>query len=199
MGTVKKIAILIMAAGGSKRLGRAKQLLPFKGGILLDRTIEESIASNIGEVYVVLGAYQTEISSRIQSDHQVNLLINKNWEEGLSNSIAYGISQLESKDIKGVIILLGDQIYLDKKVLLKLSKFISSSSARIIISEYKEGSGPPSFFDSSLFPELMQLQGDEGAKEIVKKYKAEVKKIYFEKGYLDIDEECDVKLLEELE
>jgi len=187
-----------MAAGGSKRLGRAKQLLPFKDGFLLEHTIKESVASNIGEVFVVLGAYQKEIYSKLQIEN-VQILLNENWEEGLSSSIAFGISKIASNDLRGVVIVLADQLYFHRNILVELKKLIEESKNRIIISTYKKGSGPPSFFDASLFSELMDLKGDLGAKEIVKKYKSEVAKISFEKGYLDIDEKGDLKLLEEFD
>lgn len=184
-----KTPILILAAGSSSRLGEPKQLLPFKGGTLLSHTIQECIASNLGEVYVVTGAYYKSVSTSIQG-LDCRIFFNPNWSEGLSTSIAFGISQLPS-DAEACYLVLGDQPYFTKVILEKIKTSLKTNAARIILSRYDKGQGPPAYFEASLFEEMKTLRGDDGAKAIVKKYKKEVQFIGFSLGYLDVDVPVD--------
>jgi molybdenum cofactor cytidylyltransferase len=189
-----KIAILIIAAGASRRLGQPKQLVPFRDTFLLNQIIQECQASEVGTIYIVLGANAEQIQPRLSDD--LSIFYHKNWSQGMGTSIAFGIKQLISKDYDGVIIVLGDQPFFSSFLLKKITQKRTETNGKIILSEYEKGMGPPSFFEKSLFSELSMLKGDLGAKTMIKKYKEEVQRISFPKGYIDIDTPEDLKIIQ---
>ena len=188
-----KIAILIIAAGASRRLGQPKQLLNYKKSFLLNYIIQECKASKIGDVYVVLGANYEQIQPKLDND--ITVLINDNWQKGMGNSIAFGFQKLIQEDYEGVIIAVGDQPFFSQNILQSIIGKQNNTNSSIIISKYKIGQGTPCFFDKKLFSELVKLQGDIGAKPIIKKYKDYVQMINFPKGNIDIDTIDDLKYL----
>lgn len=192
----EKIAILIIAAGASARLGQPKQLLPFRGTFLLNYVLNECLSSELGDVFVVLGANRAAIENRL-TDSPCALLYPPNWQNGMGNSLAFGITAIAKKSYTGVIVLLADQPFFNHENLAAIVKKRAESNAPIVLSKYKKGIGPPSFFDAALFPEMQKLQGDIGAKPIVQKYKSLVVTVDFEQGNLDIDTPEDLKYLAE--
>lgn len=190
---MNKVAILIMAAGSSSRLGQAKQLIPYKEGTLLSYTIDECLASGLGDVSVILGANEEIIRPSIQG--RCAYFYNPNWKNGLGNSIAFGVKQIQNENLNGVIIVLGDQPFFTKEILHQLILKKIETNASLVLSKYENDQGPPTYFSNNLFQELMVLEGDDGAKAVVQKHKDKVQKIAFEKGYIDIDKPEDLKWL----
>ncbi len=183
-----ELAILILAAGNSSRLGHAKQLVPYRGKPLLQHVIDHAKESQLGEVYVVLGAWYQELKSEISA---VNILRNENWQQGMGSSVATGVAAL-SPHIKGVIILQCDQPYLSASYLVEFAEYISD---KILISDYGLASGPPSYFPAEYFDALIKLDGEKGAKAIIKEHMGKVTKVPFPEGSIDIDTEEDLKHL----
>ncbi|MEO0528512.1 MAG: nucleotidyltransferase family protein, partial [Bacteroidota bacterium] len=109
--TEHNIAILILAAGGSTRMGNTiKQLLPWKNTTLLGHAISEAKASNALEVMVVLGAHAHRIRKEI-NEEEVLTAIHVDWESGLGSSLAFGMRQLWNRNtpLEGVLVMLVDQ------------------------------------------------------------------------------------------
>ncbi|MFK7949259.1 MAG: NTP transferase domain-containing protein [Saprospiraceae bacterium] len=188
-----KTAILIIAAGASRRLGQPKQLLNYKNTFLLNYIIQECKAGEIGDIYVVLGANQEQIKSKLSND--ISIFINDNWQKGMGNSIAFGMQNIINKDYDSVIIAVGDQPFFSRTILQSIIGKQSNTNSSIVISKYEKGRGTPCFFNENLFSELIQLKGDIGAKPIIKKYKHQVEMIDFPKGNIDIDTIDDLKYL----
>ncbi len=185
-----RFSILIIAAGSSSRLGQPKQLLPYKDGNLLSHSIAACRESEIGNIHLILGANHKAILQKTDiSNCQIH--INPNWQNGMSNSIAFGIKQIE-KNIEGVIITMADQPFLEKE---HLKQLIQKKSSGIVLSKYKEGKGPPTYFSKDYFEELSNLSGDDGAKAVIKKHKSIVQFVPFPKGNIDIDRKEDLKFL----
>ena len=185
-----RFPILIIAAGSSSRLGQAKQLLPYKDGNLLGHTIKVCLESKIGNIHLILGAnHEAILKETDTSNCQVH--INPNWKNGMSNSIAFGIKQIE-ENIDGVILTMADQPFLKKE---HLKRLLQKQSSGIVISKYEEEKGPPTFFSKDYFEALSNLSGDDGAKAVIKKYQAIVQFVSFPKGNIDIDTEEDLGYL----
>lgn len=191
-------AILIIAAGSSSRLGQPKQLLPYRAHFLLHYMVSECLAANLGAVFVVLGANKEQIAPRLAT-LDCSLLYNPSWEQGMGTSIACGMAHLANMNYKGVFVVLSDQVFFKKELLHQLIRKQATTKAPLVISKYTEGMGPPAFFTASLFDELSQLEGDIGAKAVVKKYAKEFALIPFEKGHLDIDTKVDLIHLKQAE
>ncbi len=184
--------ILLLAAGMSRRLGRPKQLLNFEGESLLKRTATRALQSKIGAVYVVTGAEKNKIDMEL-SGLQVEIIENKEWEEGMASSIRTGLQAAITKNpsIDGILILVCDQPEVTADLLRKLMALQAESGAAVAASAYGGISGTPAVFHSSLFHELMTLSGDTGARKIMHRHSADLVQLPFEAGAQDIDTESD--------
>ena len=178
--------IIILAAGSSSRMGKAKQNLIFKEQTLLQNAVTTALASKADGVAVVLGANAELILETIK-DQPVNILINKDWEAGMGTSISYGVSEFLKLEptLSSVLFMLTDQPLVDADFINSL--FDHASPGKIIASAYNDTSGPPALFDQLFFDELLKMQGIDGAKKIIQKQQQAVIEIPFTLGAFDID------------
>lgn len=186
----KEYGVIILAAGKSSRLGRPKQSLVFKNGTLLNRMVKTAIALDCGPVVVVLGS---DAELFINDCEGAITITNENWQKGMAGSIRCGLDALLQKfpSLKGTIISVCDQPHVMTELLQQLIDKYRQSHLPIIASNYGEVTGTPVFFHYSIFPELMQLEGDKGAKVILQKDKERVGLVNFPLGKEDIDTEAD--------
>ena len=158
-----KIAGLILAAGGSSRMGdENKLMMPFQGKPMLNHVVNASLNSNLTQTFVVVGHQSSEIKNLVQSD-DIQYVENEQWETGMASSIVAGISQLKQFD--GFLILLGDMPLVTPEL---INEIIVHSSADKIVIPIKDGlHGNPVFFGSKFRDELLTLYGDSGAKKVI--------------------------------
>jgi molybdenum cofactor cytidylyltransferase len=168
-----KIAILILAAGSSTRMGLAKQLLPVGKTTLLGITIEHAQQSNADKVYCILGANAETIEQSIKK-HNVEILNNTNYKTGLSSSIVKGVKHITQLNFNSVLILLGDQPHVTSDYLNDMINTHKIHSEKIIASHYNKTLGVPTIIPRVHFKELLKLQGDKGAKAFLNSKKQEL-------------------------
>ncbi len=158
-----KIAGLILAAGGSSRMGdENKLMMPFQGKPMLNHVVNASLNSNLTQTFVVVGHQSSEIKNLVQSDN-IQCVENEQWETGMASSIVAGISQLKQFD--GFLILLGDMPLVTPEL---INEIIFHGSADKIVIPIKDGlHGNPVFFGSKFRDELLTLYGDSGAKKVI--------------------------------
>lgn len=192
----KKYAILILAAGGSKRLGHPKQLVKWNQSTLLNHTLEQALSSNNSDVYVALGGNHSVIKHTISLG--VSIIDIPDWEDGMGTSISVSLNEMKVKKYEAIIISVCDQPYISEVVFKNLLAEFERGKSSIVISKYKNSSGPPTLFGKKHYDRLLKLEGDVGAKEIVKNNLVEVGIIQFQKGDIDIDTEKDLRSLLEL-
>jgi molybdenum cofactor cytidylyltransferase len=164
-----EIGIIILAAGGSLRLGRPKQVLEYKGKSLLRRSAEAAIACECESVVVVLGFEADELAKELL-DLPVNISLNDIWAEGISSSIKAGLANLleTDPDIAAVVVMLSDQPYVSQKTITSLVNTYKSSGKPIVAAEYDGVLGVPALFDREMFDELAKLEGDAGARVVIR-------------------------------
>jgi molybdenum cofactor cytidylyltransferase len=165
-----KIGGLLLAAGGSQRMGTPKQLLEFEGKTLLCRSAETLAKSKCALVVVILGA-EAERSKAEIANLPVSAIVNDDWESGMSSSIRTGLEKLlELKpEIDAVMITLCDQPFVTtEKIDLFVNAFADDISA-IIAARYNEVLGVPALFAKSMFGDLLALEGDKGARDLIRK------------------------------
>lgn len=184
--------IIILAAGNSSRLGRPKQLLTYQGKSLIDIVTNAAIQTNIKHIVVVLGAYAEQISEK-QQQQGVNYIVNDSWEQGMSSSISAGLLYLRSqnKDIQQVIIAVSDQPFISKEIFKNLIKAQQETGKSIVTCRYAQTTGTPALFNKAYFDQLLSLNGNHGAKNILIAHPEDTASISFEKGDIDIDTEID--------
>lgn len=183
-----KIAIIILAAGESKRMNGIKQLLPWKNTTLLGNTIEQAIQSKGNAVYVVLGANANQITPTI-AHYNIQIIENKNWKNGLGNSIACGVHFVKENqgDYDAILITLADQPLLTADYYNLLIDNYVQNKAKIIASETNNSPSVPAIFDAVYFEKLSQLNQDQGAKEILIAAQNEVYVLPADTNLIDVD------------
>lgn len=195
-----KIGVVILAAGSSSRLGYAKQLVEFKGKSLLQHAIDISDLLEFDTKVLVLGARKEEIESEIDQK-EFEIVMNENWEEGMSTSIIEGVlrSQELENELDHILILLSDQPFVSKERIEELIQVQLDKNSPATFSEYAGNVGVPAIFSSEVFPYLKDLKGDQGAKKLIQDQKFDFETVKFEKGNFDVDTVKDVELLKLLE
>ncbi|MBV5313151.1 MAG: nucleotidyltransferase family protein [Prolixibacteraceae bacterium] len=181
-----KIPILLLAAGGSTRMGQPKQLLPWDGQTLIEHQIQTLLKTG-HPVSVVIGS-NSDLIIPVIENFPVNVLINTDWESGMGSSISFGIDQIIQKfpDADGVLITLLDQPLLTTSYFQKMLGAYQPDSQQIIVSQSASGwTGVPVLFDRCYLKELSELSNDEGAKKITKRHEESV--ILMEGGELLLD------------
>lgn len=194
--SIEDIAIMILAAGESSRMGEPKQLLPWKDGTLLSNAIKTAKASLANDVFVILGANSKEIRATILEDNIV-VLDNPNWKNGLGSSISRGIKYLieSSTSYKGVLIMLCDQPFITSAYLNQTIESFNESEEQIIATDYGNQPGVPAIFHTTYFQELIKLNDDYGAKNILEHYCEDLILIDPKGNELDLDTQEDYKTL----
>jgi len=196
---VNSCGIVILAAGASSRLGRPKQLLPYRGKTLLSHTVNEAINANADAVVVILGE-EADIFRKEIDEKKVLVAVNSGWEEGMASSLRQGLETLlNSKPyIDAVILMVCDQPYISSSVLNELITTQQKTARQIVTCSYGEAIGPPALFHKKYFPDLMNLKGDAGARKIIQQNMNDVVTVPFPEGNIDIDTEEDYKALQKL-
>ena len=189
--------IIILAAGSSSRLGTPKQLLPYKKNTLIEHSIEVALISLARRVIVVLGANAETMQPGIEND-KLSFIINEKWEEGIASSIRCGLrySLNQTNPPQNVLYMVCDQPYINTDLLDKLITLQEQTGHAIVASKYAETTGIPAIFAAALFPELLQLRGDTGAKKIIAQQKDKMAAVPFPLGDIDIDTEADYRHLQ---
>lgn len=157
-----KLAVLILAAGTSSRLGQPKQLVKHKNKTLIEIAVKKALDISL-DVFVVLGKDSSLVNQSINS-YDIKTLVNPNFENGIGSSISYAISYLE--DFDKTLIVLCDQPFIPKEHLEKLINE-SKDENRIICSYYNQDIAVPALFPKKFYNQLKLLQKDKGAKAII--------------------------------
>ncbi len=160
------VAGLILAAGGSRRLGRPKQLLPFRSTTLLGWVVSEvTRAASLDEVVVVVGGAAAEVRRRVHFG-VATVVENPEFGQGCASSYRTGIGALDPR-AEAVAVLLGDQPSVDHAVIDEVVDAWRRRRDRIAFASYRDRPGHPLVFASALFEHLVALRGDKAAWKIL--------------------------------
>ena len=187
------IAGIVLAAGGSERMGKPKQLLKWNGIPLIRHIVQTGLSSNLQSLYVVIGAYKDEIQKTI-IDLPIEIIHNPNWKNGQSESIKAGIKALPSKT-EAAIFILSDQPFLNSEIINALIQSYHQTKRPIIIPVVNQQRTNPVLFSHTTFDDLMQLSGDIGGRKLFDAFDTHQLQWHDEKLLLDIDTINDYKRL----
>ncbi|MDE0121877.1 MAG: nucleotidyltransferase family protein [bacterium] len=191
------IANLVLAAGGSSRLGRPKQLEPWgEGTTLLGKVLENALAMGSEETWVVLGAAHDEILARTDFSG-CRVVINHEWEEGLAGSLRAGLDALErGSRVSGALVLLGDQPGVNPETVARLRQAYRPGVTPAVVPRYRYVVSNPVLVDRVLWRRLMMLEGDRGAMQLLKAHPEWVTEVWFADLHPeDVDDQQDVERL----
>jgi molybdenum cofactor cytidylyltransferase len=158
-------AAILLAAGGSTRMGSPKQLLVYEGQPLLRRAARVAIDAGCQPVIAVLGHLADQTAAAL-SGLPIDIVLNTQWERGIGSSIRTGVERLMKviPAAPATFLLLADQPLVDPDVLRRLIKARRSSGKPVCASAYAGTIGPPVLVSAELFPRLLALPDDRGAK-----------------------------------
>jgi molybdenum cofactor cytidylyltransferase len=190
------IAALVLAAGGSSRLGRPKQLEPWGAGNLLDFVMAEVAAGPFDHRFVVLGSLFEEVLESIETDGWV-VVENPEWEEGVASSLRVGLDAvLRLTRSDAAAIFLGDQPGIEPDVVRRLLSARGATKRPAIVPKYRYSLGNPVVVEKILWHRLMSLEGDEGAKRLLQAHPEWVEEVWFgQSPPRDVDTNTDVSEL----
>lgn len=188
------ISAIVLAAGASTRMLPCKQLAEIDGETIIERVLRNAQASEVDEVIAVLGYMANDVAKRIKSP-KIKIVVNHEYENGLSSSLKAGLQAIDSKASAGLF-LLGDQPFVDSSVINKVVSEYARSHARIVVPTFKGQRGNPVLFDKSLFDEIMALSGDVGGRKIATEHDPEVLTVEVDDPgvLIDIDTRNDLRL-----
>jgi molybdenum cofactor cytidylyltransferase len=162
---VPAVPLLLLAAGGSTRMGRPKQLLEYRGRPLLRHSIEQALGSICRPVIVVLGA-DADACRAVMQDLPVTIVINAEWAMGMGSSIRAGMSAVPPH-ADAVVIALADQPLISSAFLDSLVRHHADGPKPMVAASYDDRPGVPALFARALFPTLAALDGQSGAKTLL--------------------------------
>jgi molybdenum cofactor cytidylyltransferase len=154
---------LVLAAGGSRRLGRPKQLLDYRGATLLEATLGTVRRAGLDQVVVALGGAAEEIRQRVDLEG-LDVVVNPDFGDGCATSIRTALARVRD-DAAGVVLLLGDQPGVTSDTIRAL--VTGASGHAVGVCEYDDGPGHPLWFDRATFRTLSGLHGDKAVWKLV--------------------------------
>ena len=188
------VAIIILAAGKSSRMGVAKQAIEINGKSLIKTVIDTSLETSCYPITVVVGANKASFVTELEQA-PITIINNPNWEKGMGASIKMGLAgaYMVEKNFEAVIFLTVDMPYVDKEIINKLIEAAKTTSATIVACRYGDSGGIPALFKREVLSDLLELDDAQGAKNILLKHKESTKWIDFPNGNIDLDTPTDLR------
>lgn len=185
-------AVLLLAAGSSRRFGSPKQLIEWSGTSLLGFVVDRIGSWPVDERWLVLGASADEILDAVDMPGW-DVVINDDHDEGLASSLRVGLDALSiHSKAEAAFIALGDQPSIDTAVVEALLESHQSERRPVSVPKYRYSWGNPVLVDRALWPRLMSLEGDTGAKKLFQAHPEWVNEVWFsELPPRDIDSPAD--------
>ena len=157
---------LVLAAGGSKRLGQPKQLLPYGSATLLDHVLGTARSCRFDQLLCVIGGEAEAVRGGVDLKG-VEVVENKQFGEGCSSSIAAALAAVDPRS-EVLVLMLGDQPGVTAESVAAL--LAGRGEAPIAACAYADGRGHPLAFSRRLFPELQTLHGDKAVWKLLDRY-----------------------------
>lgn len=183
---------VVLAAGGSSRLGRPKQLLELDGEPLVRRAARAAAEAGFDPVIVVVGAAEAEVRAALAGG-AFAVVTNPDWPSGVASSVRRGLETLLAlrPDAGGVLLAACDQPRLGAAHLAALAGALEGGGHAVAASSYAGTVGVPALFSRAVFDELRALDGEQGAKRVVTRDPGRVVSVALPGGERDIDTEAD--------
>ncbi len=187
------VAAILLAAGGSSRLGQPKQLVTLGGVPLARRAALAALDAGAFPLVVVLGASAERVAPCFNG-LPVALCTHAGWQQGMGSSLAFALRCLVAAHdgVTRLLLLVCDQYRVDAPLLRRL---LACEVERVACCHYAGRLGVPAVFPRRYFPELLALNGDQGARRLLAAHGAEAEVIDFPAGALDVDTPGDLAAL----
>lgn len=172
------IAAVVLAAGGSRRMGRPKQLVEWEGRPLLAHVLAQVATWPIDQVVVVLG-YEAELILDEIDFGDALVVLNDEWQEGLASSLRAGLATLDRDPrAEAALVALGDQPEVDREVVERLVAEYRGDGHLAVVPRYRYTVANPILLDRAIWARVMSLKGDQGAKTLLQAHPHWVKEVW---------------------
>ncbi len=197
-GSAPKAAVILLAAGASRRMagGQPKQLLDWHGTPLVAHAAGIALAARSGPVVVVVGHEAAAVRQALAS-LDVATIDNPDWARGMSTSVRAGLAAVEREwPLTGAVVLQTcDQPLIEPRTIRALAEAVVAGGAPLAACDYGAEIGVPAAFARRLFPELLRLEGDRGARRLLLTHATEVARVPCPEAHADIDTDADYQNL----
>ncbi len=168
------IAIVLLAAGSSSRMGSPKQLIDFQGKKLIQIVVERLLACRCFPTVVVLGANAKNIAPYLDYP-DLNVIENPSWSTGMASSIRSGLEFVETMfpEAGQILFALVDQPFVEAEHYYVLVEAAERHPDKVIAAFYEGQAGAPMLFPRRHYALLSRLTGDRGAGAAVRSMSAE--------------------------
>ena len=187
-----ELSAIVLAAGGSSRYGQCKQLVEINGSSLVRLAVcKLSALFPHDRISVVIGA-NSELVAQAVSDLPVNLVVNEHWQQGLASSLKTGLNSVEP-DCRAVMITLCDQALVTEDHLRRLLDLWLACPSEIAASAYAGTIGTPAVIPAEFYSQVLALEGDAGAKSILKNNAGRTRTLPIPEAEFDVDVPADLE------
>ena len=166
---------ILLAAGESKRMGTAKQLLPFGRSTVIETVLQNILASAADRTLVVLGAARERIEPLIK-DRPVSVTVNPDYRRGMLSSVQWGIRFLPA-DARAALICLGDQPWISPETIDRVIQAYRTSGRGLVHPIHGEAGGHPLLIDLKYRQEIGALNPEVGLKELLSRHPEDVSRV----------------------
>lgn len=184
---MKRVGVVVLAAGGSSRMGRPKQLLPFRGQSLIRHAIGTVMDTPFRPIVVVIGAAADRIIPELDG-LPVARVENPNWELGPGTSVRAAVEAVESDpEVEAAVFTLVDQPFISAFDIERLVEAHEATGRPMAAAGYAESVGVPALFARARFPELRSLPSAEGARRLLARRPDDVAVVPLPAAAIDLD------------
>ena len=183
---------IILAAGEGKRMGKVKLTLPLGNKKLIEWVLQAAKLTPLDKYFLVVRPEDKDII-KIGKAWGAEIVLNPDFRRGMSTSIKKALIKINTQEVEGFFLILGDQPLITSKIINKLIKSFSPGKREIVVPYYENRRGNPVLFDIYWKDELMAITGDVGGRVLIKAHSEKVKRVNIsdETILFDIDQEKD--------
>jgi CTP:molybdopterin cytidylyltransferase MocA len=188
-GATSRVLGVVLAAGGSTRMGRPKQLAELAGRPLLAHVLAALDQAPVDRVVVALGGAADQVLDRVELGRAEPLVV-EGWAAGMGHVLASTLARA-GDGWQAVVVLLGDQPLVPAAAVARVVEAWRAGAGPVVTAAYGGRPGHPKLFDRRLLPALLRLAGDAGARDLVAGHPEWVHRV--EVGDLGSDADVDVE------
>jgi len=190
---------IILAAGEGKRMGKVKLTLPLGNKKLIEWVLQAAKLTPLDKYFLVVRPEDKDII-KIGKAWGAEIVLNPDFRKGMSTSIKKALLKINTQEVEGFFLILGDQPLINPSILYKMILAFTPGKKEIVVPFYKDKRGNPVLFDICWKDELMAVTGDVGGRVLIKAHPERIKrfKISDESIFLDIDREEDYEKMKSI-
>lgn len=169
---------IVLAAGSSSRLGQPKQLLELDGRPLLQHAIDAMESSGLADIVLVLGHEAERVREAVRTGPGTRTVINPDYAQGQATSLRTGLASAGER-ARAAVVILGDQPAVNGLMVRTVVETYLDTGGKVVQGSFGGKANHPTLFDRELWPDLMRIEGDQGAREVIRKHPEWIVRVEF--------------------